>query len=236
MTDLVDHTHPTRRIQLDVGGMTCGACAARVERKLNKLDGVRASVNYATRRATVELDTHAHVADAIDAVHTAGYAAAELSEQAPPAVNEDSATAKALFTRLIVALALFVPPLANLSVVLAVVPPDLRFPGWQAVLVALAAPVVTYCAWPFYRTAVRTLRTGVATMDTLVSLGVLAATALSVYSMFSAEATSTAGQGGCGRQSFPATPSISKLQPVSPSSCWQDATTRRVPGHKLFKH
>ena len=192
MTDLVDDTHPTRRIQLDVSGMTCGACAARVERKLNKLDGVRASVNYATRRATVELDTHAHIADAIDAVHTAGYAAAELSEQAP-AVNEDSATAKALFTRLIVALALFVP-LANLSVVLAVVP-DLRFPGWQAVLVALAAPVVTYCAWPFYRTAVRTLRTGVATMDTLVSLGVLAATALSVYSMFSAEATSTAGQG-----------------------------------------
>ena len=192
MTDLVDDTYSTRRIQLDVGGMTCGACAARVERKLNKIDGVRASVNYATRRATVELDSHAGVADAIDAVHTAGYSATELSEQAPP-VNEDAATAKALFTRLIVALALFVP-LANLSVVLAVIP-DLRFPGWQAVLVALAAPVVTYCAWPFYRTAVRTLRTGVATMDTLVSLGVLAATALSMYSMFSADAMSAAGQG-----------------------------------------
>lgn len=166
-------------VELAIGGMTCAACAARVERKLNKLEGVSATVNYATEHATVVVTGDTPVARLIEQVEGAGYSAS------PVARDEDDRgrrRVRALWWRLVVALLAGVP-LADLSVTMALVP-SLRFPGWQWVLLALATPVVTWCAWPFHSKAVRAARHGTSSMDTLVSLGVLAATGWSVYTMF----------------------------------------------------
>ncbi|ACY21849.1 heavy metal translocating P-type ATPase [Gordonia bronchialis DSM 43247] len=184
MTQTIDCAdRRVRQIQLDIEGMTCGACANRIERKLNKIDGVRASVNYATHRATIDIGSDIDVGEAISTVDRAGYTATphvpHLSR-----IDPDTAHAEGLLRRLIIAVVLFIP-LADVSVVLSVIP-ELRFPGWQILLIVLAAPIVTYCAWPFYRTA---LRTGAATMETLVSIGVLAASGLSLYSMFATPST-----------------------------------------------
>ncbi|MFT4128373.1 MAG: heavy metal translocating P-type ATPase [Gordonia sp. (in: high G+C Gram-positive bacteria)] len=180
------------RIRLDVSGMTCGACAARVERKLNKVDGVRASVNYATRIATIDADPSISAEQLCGVVEKAGYGASPRTETPSALPDADADAARSLFRRLAVAVVLFVP-LADLSIVFAVVP-STRFPGWQWLLLALAAPILTWCAWPFYRVAAKNLRTGAATMETLVSLGVLAATGWSLYSMFTGTAdTATRG-------------------------------------------
>ncbi|MBB4906013.1 heavy metal translocating P-type ATPase [Actinophytocola algeriensis] len=158
-------------VELAVTGMTCAACAARIERKLNKLDGVHATVNYATERARVHLPPGVTAADAVEVVRTAGY-------DARPATGvrdshaEHTATVRDLRGRLVIA-ALLAIPLGNLSITLALVP-GLRFPGWEWLCVLLAAPVVAYSALPFHRAALRNLRHGGASMDTLVSLGVLA--------------------------------------------------------------
>jgi P-type Cu+ transporter len=171
-------------IELSIGGMTCAACAARVERRLNGLDDVSASVNLATERATITAAAGVSIAALVAAVEQAGYTAQPVSDQpgGPHDDGQDSTYAAYLKRRLIVALIFFVP-LSDISVALSLFP-SFRFAGWQWVLVALAAPVAGWAAWPFHRTALRNLRHGTLTMDTLVSLGITAACAWSLYAMF----------------------------------------------------
>ncbi len=180
-----------QRIALDVTGMSCGACAARVENKLNKIDGVRASVNFATRVATVEAGPGVGVEDLCAVIERAGYQAAPRTETSTNDVDPDADHARSLLRRLAVAAVLFIP-LADLSVMFAVVP-DTRFTGWQWVLTALAAPIVTWAAWPFHRSALRNARHGTSTMETLISIGVTAATGWSMYTIFFDHQTYHAG-------------------------------------------
>ena len=149
--------------------MTCASCAARVERKLNKVDGVRATVNYATEKAEVSYPDTLSVQDLVEVVEAAGYTA----KQPEPVAADDNDTGP-LRRRLIVAAVLTVPLLALAMV------PAWQFGYWEWVSLVLAAPVVTWAAWPFHRAAWTNLRHGNATMDTLISLGVLAATLWSV--------------------------------------------------------
>ncbi|OBK17366.1 heavy metal translocating P-type ATPase [Mycobacterium asiaticum] len=174
----------TRRVQLDVSGMSCAACASRVETKLNKVPGVRASVNFATRVATIDAVDVADE-DLCDAVAKAGYQATLHTEPTPgatPARDPDAQHARSLLRRLLVAAVLFVP-LADLSSMLAIVP-DARFPGWGYVLAALAAPIVTWAAWPFHSVALRNARHRTASMETLISVGITAATGWSLATVF----------------------------------------------------
>ncbi len=172
-------------MSLSIGGMTCGSCAARLEGRLNALDGVQAAVNYATARALVTVPDALPPDRLLEEVRAAGFTArmlrGETQEQGDLRAEEDRRV-RSLGRRLVVAGLLFMP-LGDASIAFWV-EPSLRFPGWQWVLVAMALPVVTWCAWPFYSAAVRGLRHGTATMDTLVSIGILAATAWSVYAMF----------------------------------------------------
>ena len=172
------------QIELSIGGMTCAACAARIERKLNSLDDVHASVNLATERATVTAPAAVSLDSLIAAIEQAGYTARAVSPEAGARENdgEDSRHAAYLRRRLIVALIFFVP-LSDISLALSLFP-SFRFAGWQWVLVALAAPVAGWAAWPFHRAALRNLRHGTLTMDTLVSLGITAACGWSLYAMF----------------------------------------------------
>jgi P-type Cu+ transporter len=173
---------PLQRVELDVTGMSCASCADRVERQLNKTDGVRASVNFATRVATIDADDTVSTADLCDAVRRAGYDASPRAPVPQPGIDPDTEHARDLFRRLVVAIVLFVP-LADLSVMFAVVP-GTRFPGWDWLLVGLAAPVVTWAAYPFHRVAIINLRHGALSMETLISTGVIAATAWSLYTIF----------------------------------------------------
>ncbi|WP_330276115.1 heavy metal translocating P-type ATPase [Lentzea sp. NBC_00516] len=169
-------------VELSVSGMTCAACANRIERKLNKVDGVRATVNYATERAIVHLPQGMRTEDAVQVVRAAGYDASVAGHD-----HEQSRdTVTGLRRRLVVAAVLAIP-LGNLSISLALVP-SLRFPGWEALCVLLALPVVTYSAWPFHRAALRNLRHGASSMDTLVSLGVLASFGWAVWSLVAGSA------------------------------------------------
>ena len=172
--------------------MTCAACAARVEKKLNAIGGVCATVNLVTERATVKAPLSVPVRQLIEAVEQAGYGAEVLTRSAggpggagPAGAAHGGADADRvsyLKKRLIVALVFFIP-LSDLSVLLSLFP-SFRFPGWQWVLVALAAPVVGWAAWPFHQVALRNARHGGVSMDTLVSLGITAACGWSVYAMF----------------------------------------------------
>src|SRR5580693_3716619 len=185
-----------REIELLVGGMTCAACAARVEKKLGKLDGVRAAVNYATGTALVTAPASMPLAALTEAVTQAGYTATARDERA---AGEDGAAAERdaaghfayLRRRLIVALICYLP-LTDLSLMLSLVP-SLRFGGWQWVLAACAAPVALWCAWPFHRTALKNARHGTSSMDTLVSLGIIAACGWSVFAMFDLDSTRRGG-------------------------------------------
>jgi len=159
---------------LVIGGMTCASCAARVEKKLNKLDGVSATVNLATETARVSFPEALTVADLIAVVERTGYTAAL---PAPPDAAAGQEAAAAPRRRLLVSLVLAVP-----VIVLAMVP-ALQFPAWQWVSLALATPVATWGAWPFHRAAAVNARHGTATMDTLVSVGVAAAYLWSVYAL-----------------------------------------------------
>ncbi len=152
------------RIELTIGGMTCAACAARVAKTLNKLDGVEATVNYATEKATVRVGEGVAPEDLIARVEAAGYTA-RLPSRGEDAVDELPGTIR----RLAISGALTVP-----VVVMAMVPAA-QFRGWQWVSLALATPVVLWGAWPFHRSAWRNLRHRSASMDTLVSVGVSAA-------------------------------------------------------------
>jgi Cu+-exporting ATPase len=172
-------TAPAAELELAVTGMTCAACAARVQKQLGKLDGVSATVNLATEKATVQLAAPVPVASLIAQIEKAGYGAALVAPSAPPAAED---RVRDLWRRLVVALLVGVP-LADLSITLVLVP-SLRFPGWQWVLLAMTLPVVTWCAWPFHRKAVVAARHGGSSMDTLVSLGVAAAAIWSVFTIF----------------------------------------------------
>jgi P-type Cu+ transporter len=189
----------TQEIELTVTGMTCAACAARVEKKLNRLDGVEAIVNFATERATVTAPRTLTPAMLVKAVEQAGYGAQEAARPSGEAADEeqiDLAGGRAAYLkrRLIVALVFFIP-LSDLSIGLSLFG-SFRFPGWQWVLVGLALPVAGWAAWPFHHAAWRNLRHGTLTMDTLVSLGVIAACGWSLYAMFALDSgpvTHTAG-------------------------------------------
>ena len=159
--------------------MTCGSCAARVERSLNEVDGVNATVNYATERATVDYDP-ACVApsELVDAVEAVGYGALLRADER--AEEEPDSTAS-LRRRVVVSATLSLPVL-----ILSMVPP-LQFDGWEWVALALATPVVVWCALPFHRATWANLKHGAATMDTLVSVGVVSAWLWSVYALFAAD-------------------------------------------------
>jgi Cu+-exporting ATPase len=168
-------THPDAResIVLDVTGMTCASCAARIEKKLGKVDGVSASVNYATNKALVLAPAGMAVADLIKTVEAAGYGASVPVPDAPPPPDP----AELLRRRVTVSAILAVP------VILLGMIPALHFPGWQWVSLVLATPVVAWAGWPFHRSAWVNLRHGATTMDTLVSLGTIAAYLQSVYTL-----------------------------------------------------
>jgi Cu+-exporting ATPase len=178
-------------LDLDVTGMTCASCAARIERKLNKLDGVTASVNYATEKARVDVGASGlSVDDLIATIESVGYGA---RVHTPVGAADDTLTR--LRRRLVVAVALGLPVLL-LSMV-----PALQFDGWQWVALALATPVATWAAWPFHRAMVLNLRHRQATMDTLISIGVIAAYGWSLWALLFTDAgkigeTMTMGGGG----------------------------------------
>jgi len=162
--------------------MSCAACAARVESALNKLPGVRASVNFGTRVATIDADAGTEPADLCQAVHDAGYQAELRGDGIHGAGDPDAEHARYLLIRLAVAAVLFVP-LADLSVMFAVMP-STRFTGWGWLLTLLAIPVVTWAAWPFHRVAIRNARHHASSMETLISVGITAATVWSLYTVF----------------------------------------------------
>jgi cation-transporting P-type ATPase A/B/Cu+-exporting ATPase len=179
--------------ELSIGGMTCAACAARVERRLNKLEGVRASVNYATERATVAAPATVGAAELVAQVRSAGYHATPIEPDRPVLQGPGGAPVRYLLRRLVVALLLGVP-LGDLSLTVVLLPSS-RFPGWQWVLLALTVPVVAWSAWPFHRNALRNARHGATSMDTLVSLGITAATCWSVYTMLAHHGAAQAAGG-----------------------------------------
>lgn len=170
-------------VTISVGGMTCSACATRIERRLNAMDGVDARVSYASERARVRFEGPVETSQLVDEIEGLGFDARLVDDGAPGAeqVEADRAV-RALGRRLIVALVLFMP-LCDASLAFWLFP-EFRFPGWQWVLVILAAPMVTWVAWPFYRAALKSARHGATTMDTLVSSGILASTAWSIYAIF----------------------------------------------------
>jgi Cu+-exporting ATPase len=166
-----------RRIELPIEGMTCASCAARIERKLNKLDGVVATVNYATEKAAVEYDPSlAEPAALIDAVEQVGYSA-RLPEQAKEETAAEDPAAS-LRRRLVVSAVLALPVLLMAMI------PALQFRNWQWLALQLATPVVFWGGWPFHRAAWQNLRHAAATMDTLISLGTLAAYGWSLAALF----------------------------------------------------
>ncbi|SNC73354.1 Cu+-exporting ATPase [Kytococcus aerolatus] len=181
----------TQAVQLDITGMTCASCANRIERKLNKLDGVTASVNYATEQASVEAPPELDPATLLETVEKAGYGATLPTPEPEPGTGRDgAATAEdtepdaldpetaALRQRLLVSAVLTIP-----VILMAMVPP-LQFTHWQWLSLTLAAPVVVWGGWPFHKAAWTNLRHGSATMDTLVSMGTIAAFAWSLYALF----------------------------------------------------
>ncbi|MBT2381817.1 cation-translocating P-type ATPase, partial [Streptomyces sp. ISL-111] len=182
----MDTAPATGTVELTIGGMTCASCAARIEKKLNRMDGVEATVNYATEKAKVTYrGEDVSVQDLIFTVEATGYTA---QEPPPPETGggkggtaagyepDDGLTA--LRQRLITSLVLAVPVIAMAMI------PALQFDNWQWLSLTLAAPVVTYAGWPFHRAAWTNLRHGAATMDTLISVGTTAAFLWSVWALF----------------------------------------------------
>ncbi len=188
---------PIQELELDIVGMTCASCAARVERRLNALPEVTARVNFATERASVRTGTPVHVERLLQAVRDAGYdgsvAQAGGQTEAAPADVLNRRHVRELRRRVLVAGLLF-PPLCDLSITMSLFP-AIRFPGWQWLLLVLAAPVVLWSAQPFYRAALKNARHHSASMDTLISLGILASVGWSIYVMFFAIGTAPGGVG-----------------------------------------
>ncbi len=221
-------SNTTETFELPITGMTCASCANRIERKLNKLDGVTATVNYATEKARVEFDAEAVAPEQlVEAVESIGYratlttAATSVSEPEAPETDESAP----LRRRLIVSAVLSAPVLMMAMV------PALQFRNWQWLALQLATPVVLWGAWPFHQAAWANLRHGAATMDTLISLGTLSAWLWSLYALF----LGNAGMNGM-RMPFDLIPqtsagprSTSRPQPSSPRSSSRAATSRPAP-------
>ena len=178
-----------QRIELAISGMTCASCANRIERKLNQLDGVEATVNYATEKAQVTVPEGYDPALLVAQVEKTGYAASLPEPPARPDAGDagevdggGSGTADpelaALRQRLMVSAVLTIPVIAMAMI------PALQFTYWQWASLTLAAPVIVWGAWPFHRAAWTNLRHGAATMDTLISMGTLAALFWSLYALF----------------------------------------------------
>jgi Cu+-exporting ATPase len=172
-------------IELEIGGMTCASCANRIEKKLNKLDGVSATVNYATEKAKVTVPAGYDPALLVAEVEKTGYTAAmpkpKDATSSGPTGNDGEAPDSELTSlkhRLIGAIVLTVPVIAMAMV------PALQFTYWQWASLALAAPVIVWAAWPFHKAAWTNLRHGTATMDTLISMGTTAAFLWSLYALF----------------------------------------------------
>ena len=164
-----------QEVELSLQGMTCAACAARIEKQLNELDGVEAAVNYATETATVVFAAKVSSSELISAVEAIGYAAdIRTAESLDESLDDKLAR---LWVRLIVCVALSIP------VVLISMISALQFDQWQWVAGGISLPVVTWGAWPFHRAALTNMRHGAASMDTLISIGVTAATAWSVWAL-----------------------------------------------------
>ncbi|MFI6868369.1 heavy metal translocating P-type ATPase [Nocardia sp. NPDC050406] len=177
---------PERSVELEIGGMTCASCASRIEKRLNKIDGVTASVNYATEKAKVSFPESLSASDLIEQVTEAGYTAAvhtvePVETEAPEGDSTPSATAE-LRHRLLVSLALAVPIVAMAMI------PALQFRNWQWLSLTLAAPIVVWGGARFHRAAWTNAKHGTATMDTLISLGTFAAFGWSVYALFFGDA------------------------------------------------
>jgi Cu+-exporting ATPase len=178
-----DQLTATEHVDLELTGMTCAACAMRIEKKLNKLDGVTATVNYATERVAITFDpTLADTARMITTVESIGYGAAVPSPVGDDADDRGLARITDLRRRLVVAVAAGVPVLV-LSMV-----PALQFRGWQWVALALATPVAAWSAYPFHHAAWSNLGQAEASMDTLVSVGVIAAYGWSLYALIATHA------------------------------------------------
>jgi P-type Cu+ transporter len=180
MTAVADR-RPTNQVELAISGMTCASCAHRIERKLNDLDGVTATVNYATEKARVSYPEGLDPQELVAQVQAAGYAAdlpAKPAVDGAAQVVPEPDPTRALRTRLLVSLALSVPVVAMAMV------PALQFTYWQWLSLTLAAPVLVWGALPFHRAAWANLRHGAATMDTLISMGTLAAFGWSLYALF----------------------------------------------------
>lgn len=181
-TELSGNGLGVRNVELEIGGMTCASCAMRIEKKLNKIDGVTASVNYATEKARVSAPLGVDVGAIIAEVEKTGYTAAVPAKKAEPSSvgggDAPDAELTSLRQRLIGSIVLSVPVIAMAMI------PALQFTYWQWASLVLAAPVVVWAAWPFHKAAWTNLRHGAATMDTLVSVGTLAALLWSVYALF----------------------------------------------------
>ena len=169
---------PVSSVELEIGGMTCASCANRIERKLNRLDGVTATVNYATEKASVTVPSGYDPARLIAEVESTGYTAALPARTAPEPDDDDDPELTSLRRRLIISAILTAPVVAMAMI------PALQFTSWQWASLTLAAPVVVWGGWPFHRAAWINLRHGAATMDTLVSMGTLAAFLWSLYALF----------------------------------------------------
>ncbi|MBO1741774.1 cation-translocating P-type ATPase [Leifsonia sp. TF02-11] len=165
-------------LELEVGGMTCASCAMRIEKKLNRLDGVTATVNYATEKARVSMPEGMDVSTVIAEVEKTGYTAALPAEDPETDTKDADPELTGLRNRLIGSVALSIPVIALAMI------PALQFTYWQWLSLTLAAPVVVWGAWPFHKAAFINARHGAATMDTLVSIGTLAAFAWSMYALF----------------------------------------------------
>lgn len=184
-----DTTQPSTgsEIQLDIGGMTCASCAARIEKKLNRMDGVTATVNYATEKAKITYDGAVTPDALIAQVEATGYTArlprsSTPAERAAEGESDIDDPTRALRQRLFISAVLAAPVIAFAMV------PALQFDGWQWLSLTLAAPVVVWGAWPFHKAAWTNLRHAAATMDTLISVGTLAAFGWSLYALFLGDA------------------------------------------------
>jgi P-type Cu+ transporter len=187
MTIIANRPETTQIVELAVGGMTCASCAARITKRLNKIDGVDANINYATEQATIAVQSDTTPAELIAAIESIGYTATPVkptmgtTTETGEETADDAETERvpaALLHRLIGSIVLGVPVLA-----LSMIGP-LQFTNWQWLTLTLAAPIVIWGAWPFHRAAWLNFRHGAATMDTLISVGTLAAFGWSIYALF----------------------------------------------------
>ena len=174
---------PAAEVELLIGGMTCASCAARVEKKLNRMDGVSATVNYATEKAKVSYPAGIQVADLIATVVKTGYTAEEPAPPEPEATQDTPDPELASLRERLTVSALLAAPVVLLSMI-----PALQFDNWQWLALTLAAPVVVWGGLPFHQAAFTNARHGAATMDTLVSVGTLAAFGWSLWALFFGDA------------------------------------------------